>query len=198
MSNPLNCSVHLKSTADLKPDARDCMSLKSGLPFIVDAMWKTSPSTTFGVSLRSSSSLWISCLSSIISGKGRRFLTLHLCGFFFSSYHLSGRALLCFFLPPNPTGLLRLKAAVSFILLSTSLYPVLLSRLQPRPPLLFCSTFFCNVIIRRQLSSLCSLCVELISLHWKLSFPLRGYFTVLWIHLSTPLISQLETFMEAI
>lgn len=45
-----NCPAHLKSTADLKPDAGDCIALKSGLTLIGDAVWKMSPSATFSVS----------------------------------------------------------------------------------------------------------------------------------------------------
>lgn len=91
MSNLLNCSAHLKSTADLKPDAWDWLSLKSGLPLISDAMWKMRPSTTLGISLRSSAPSQMSSLSSVISGKAGVCDTASLL-VFFSSYHLSGRS----------------------------------------------------------------------------------------------------------
>lgn len=143
--------------------------MKSGLPLISDAMWKMRPSTTLGISQRSSWSR--ERLPSPVSSQGRQaFVTLHLCVFSSAAIISAGGPPL-FLLLPSPTGLLSLKAAVSSILLSASLYPVLLSKLQHS---LSCSTFIYNVIIRRQLSSLSSLCEELISPHRKLSFPHLG------------------------
>lgn len=80
MTNLLNCSAHLKSTADLKPDAEDCLSLKSGLTLISDAMWKMSPSTTLSISHPWGAHHHRQGLPFPVSSQERQaFVMLHLC-----------------------------------------------------------------------------------------------------------------------
>lgn len=91
------------------------------------------------------------CLPFPVSSEGRpAFVTPH--PFVFSSAAIiSAGGPLLFLLRPSPTGLLSLKAAVSSILLSTSLYLVLLSKLQLAPS---SPTCIYNVIIQRHFLSL--------------------------------------------
>lgn len=149
MSNLLNSSAHLKSTAkDLKPDAGTVCLWSQGYPH----QWCNVENETFNYfwlfPWGSRSAVAVNVVP--FQRHHRAFVTLHAC-VFSSAAIISAGGRPLFHLLPSPTGLLNLKAAGSSILLSTSLCPVLLSKLQQPPS---CSTFIYKLLIWRQVPSL--------------------------------------------
>ncbi len=154
MSNLLNCSAHLKSWSQMAETAR---LWSWGRPSSVMQRGKSD------LRLLSASPWGAHCRHerlplSVSSQRRQAFLTPHPCWFSPAAIISAGGPPL-FLLLSFPTGLLSPKAAVSSICLLTSLYPVLLA---VTALLLF--YFHLHGIIWGQLSSLSSLCMELISL----------------------------------
>lgn len=167
----LLCPLKIYS-ARLEARCKACMSLKSGLPLINDAMWKMRPSTTLSISLKSSwSREHVPSLRCHLRDGRCLWQPLCLCVFSSATVIAAGGPPL-FLLLSSRTGLLNLKAVASSILLSASLYPVLLSK-DTTPLSLLC------FILQRNNTKTVILPLKFMHRNesfprWKLSFPRLG------------------------